>query len=1028
MDAGVPWSSFPFLRYDPALGQCLVSAPLCAALGLPLSAGDEYSSDAALLAYALTIERACVASASCSPVDVPLEAGDGTEKVFRTCIRKANGILECFLTDITDLYRQQPQEEAARKALLYDSIIQSRCEYIIHTDLEGRYTYCNRAFIDHFGVEHNIIGTNSLESIIPEDRHLAVGAVPQCFSQPGAPVPCILRKQHVRTGEILWTEWEFSAIVDARGNALGIQCVGVDRTSERKSLLALEENDRILKEFSKQLPGTIYIFCFHADGRRSFPYASRSMKDVFGIDPAEVWLDGSVLLDRIHLEENDDLLETIAASARDLSVWEREFLYDHPTKGWVWIGVHGTPERHSDGSVVWYCYAADITGDHRSRERQRLLSLIAENTRTMVIIADAEKNVEWVNESFTRITGYSLEEIAGTNPGKLLQGKGTSPETIAEMRRCFSRREPYRGEILNFAKDGTPLWIEADIQPVFDSRGALTHYVALHTDITDIKRREEDLAHTNTLLELIFNTTNVSYCLLDKDCRMLMFNRQVADSSFQVWGRMPQVGDFFYDYGGNLVLKEALEASVAKAFQGEDISYTKRITLGDIDIGWWEISYCPVKLVDGSVASVLFSAQNVTEQETQREFLQDWNHRLEELVAARTAELQARVQEKECLIADVREKEQLLHKIAISSPDVIFLYDMETRREIYSTKSLKEVLGFAPEVPVVLSDVKPEQEQVSALERVAELREGIFLDDDKVLYDAHGVRRTFRYRVTVFSRNDDGTPRVLYGIASDETAKRMAEEEREEFARSLEQKNKELQELNAEKSEIMGIVAHDLRNLINAILLSADVLREYKGRLTPEKEQAVMERIYASGTKMRDFLTQMLSAEAISNGSVPCNPEPLSLKAILAEVCATYEEAAAKKRLSVVLDIPEAEMLFAYADKAMVTHIAENLISNAIKFSHHSAEIRVGIREELIHDRPWVALYVRDGGPGLSAADFENLFKRYRRLSAKPTGGEISSGLGLSIVKKLVELNGGAIEAANADGGGAVFTVYLPVY
>jgi len=110
------------------------------------------------------------------------------------------------------------------------------------------------------------------------------------------------------------------------------------------------------------------------------------------------------------------------------------------------------------------------------------------------------------------------------------------------------------------------------------------------------------------------------------------------------------------------------------------------------------------------------------------------------------------------------------------------------------------------------------------------------------------------------------------------------------------------------------------------------------------------------------------------------------------------------------------------ADSAALSQVLGNLLSNAVKFSPLGKEISIGVRSEA----SYAEYYVQDQGPGITDEDKTRMFQRYARLSARPTGGEPSAGLGLSIVKKLVEAMGGALTCESTAGGGARFTVRLP--
>ncbi|MFH5802868.1 PAS domain-containing protein, partial [Alienimonas sp. DA493] len=150
---------------------------------------------------------------------------------------------------------------------------------------------------------------------------------------------------------------------------------------------------------------------------------------------------------------------------------------------------------------------ADVTEDRLAqRERQeyheklaataaenRRLGLVAKATRHSVIIADARKKIIWVNDAFTRLTGYSRAEAIGQKPGRLLQGTATDPETKRRIGERLHRGEPVSEEILNYAKGGEAYPIRLEIEPVRDESGTITEFVAIQTDLREQKAHEAEL-------------------------------------------------------------------------------------------------------------------------------------------------------------------------------------------------------------------------------------------------------------------------------------------------------------------------------------------------------------------------------------------------------------------------------------------------------------------------------------------------------------------------------------------------------
>lgn len=143
----------------------------------------------------------------------------------------------------------------------------------------------------------------------------------------------------------------------------------------------------------------------------------------------------------------------------------------------------------------------DITEEKRKNQEINKLSLVAKNTENGVLISNSEGIVEWVNDAFTRITGYTLEEIIGKTPSSLLLGPNTNMETIAYARNKQEAKEPFYIEILNYHKNGNPFWISIVNTPVKEENELKGKHIEIVNDITEKKKTEFRLVHAKNIAE-----------------------------------------------------------------------------------------------------------------------------------------------------------------------------------------------------------------------------------------------------------------------------------------------------------------------------------------------------------------------------------------------------------------------------------------------------------------------------------------------------------------------------------------------
>lgn len=147
-----------------------------------------------------------------------------------------------------------------------------------------------------------------------------------------------------------------------------------------------------------------------------------------------------------------------------------------------------------ENRTIYTAFVRDVTQEVEQREMQRMLSLVANETDNAVIISDAAGLVEYVNNGFTRLTGYTLSEVKGKKPGHILQGKETNPETVEKIRKNLRERTPFYDEVLNYRKDGTPYWTSLSINPVI-KEGKLLNFIAVQADVTKVKQMALDFTY-----------------------------------------------------------------------------------------------------------------------------------------------------------------------------------------------------------------------------------------------------------------------------------------------------------------------------------------------------------------------------------------------------------------------------------------------------------------------------------------------------------------------------------------------------
>lgn len=232
-----------------------------------------------------------------------------------------------------------------------------------------------------------------------------------------------------------------------------------------------------------------------------------------------------------------------------------------------------------------------------------------------------------------------------------------------------------------------------------------------------------------------------------------------------------------------------------------------------------------------------------------------------------------------------------------------------------------------------------------------------------------------------------------------------------------------LKRTNDHKAEVLGTVAHDLKNPLGVILGRSEMMGELLGLDPPniDRAKAQIEQIRSSVARMTSMVDELINDAMLDAEDIVLRQADIDAAAIVAAVIDANAPLAERKRQTLVFTGPD--NLPGRADPDRLREAIDNLVSNAIKYSPAGGRIHVTLSSSEVGHR----LAVTDSGPGLSPEDQQRLFGRFQRLSAKPTAGESSTGLGLFICRRIIELHGGRITAtSDGPGRGATFAITLP--
>jgi PAS domain S-box-containing protein len=367
-------------------------------------------------------------------------------------------------------------------------------------DREMRYLAASRRWLNDYALgQRDIVGCSHYE-IFPDIGEVWKDVHRRCMA--GEVIRADEDRFERADGGVQWLRWEVRPWYATPGTVGGILIFSEDITARKRIELMQKESEEQYRRLAEDMP--MFITTYRPDG--TLTYVNDAVTKMTGMPRTKVV--GMNLFDFLAAEDRDTVRERLAALTPEQPVETHEQAYRRP----------GQPEARqqwtnraffdADGRVTGFqAFGSDITERRKYEEDLRKLSLAVEQSPESIVITNLNSVIEYVNEAFVQVTGFSREEVLGKNPRVLHSGK-TPPETYAAMWDALIHGHTWKGEFHNRRKDGSEYIEFAIITPLRQRDGAISHYVAVKEDITEKKRLGLELdAHRHHLEELVRQRT-----------------------------------------------------------------------------------------------------------------------------------------------------------------------------------------------------------------------------------------------------------------------------------------------------------------------------------------------------------------------------------------------------------------------------------------------------------------------------------------------------------------------------------------
>ncbi|MBK8040816.1 MAG: PAS domain S-box protein [Verrucomicrobiaceae bacterium] len=681
----------------------------------------------------------------------------------------------------------------------------------------------------------------------------------------------------------------------------------------------------------------------------------------------------------------------------------------------------------------------------REQEAQsRKLALVAARTDNAVVVTDAEGRIEWVNEGFTRITGWPLAEVSGRTPGSFLQGPDTDPATIAHMRECVREQKSFRTEVLNYHRNGTKYWTALEVQTIRNDAGEVTNFMAIESDVTS--RRNDDqrralqysasriLADADTIRQASAKViqmicTNLGWSaggmwMLDANLKQLRlaelwhepsrdhaaFVKMSRELTFMSGSGLPglvwQTGrsQWFRDFAAQPEIFP--RASVAAEANLHGALAFPIVARGET-IGVIEVFSVEIVDPDDALLQALAGIGNQMGQFIERKVAED---QLLQTNALQRAILESAnytiisTKPDGTIVTFNRTAE---HKLGYKAEEMI---GKQTPAIIHVPE---EVIARASELSTELGhEIQPGFETFVAKASQGEIdeREWTYVRKD-------GSHFPVRLSITALF-NEQGQITGYLGIGSDITEQKRAAEE-------LLQAKEAAEAASTAKSDFLATMSHEIRTPMNGIIGMSSLLLDTQ---LEAKQREMVEAVRHSGDALMTIIEDILDFSKIEARKLDLVEEAFRLDAVIRGVVDLLHHKAAARELELIVDIAPDVTPSLIGDPGRLRQILMNLVGNGIKFTDEG-HIRIAVKRL---DSPpagpvTIEMSVTDTGIGMTPDQQAQLFQAFTQVDSSTTRRFGGTGLGLAISKRLVELMGGQIGVESERFAGSRFWLRLPM-
>jgi len=925
------------------------------------------------------------------------------------------------------------RQAAARRRL--DQVLSSVSDFIYTFDLTGRFTYANQPLLNLWQKNFSeIVGKTFFDLDYPPE--LADHLLQQIQQVITTRQPLKDETPYTSISGTSVYEYIFVPLFNTDGAVEAIAGTGRDISDRKQVEIALRESEQQFRTLTATIPQLIWTAT--PDG--SVDYLSQQWADYTGLPPEQLY--DWQWQDVVHPEDLPNTARDWRLSLETGEPVDIKHRFRFRTGEWRWQLVRGTPIKDEAGQVTkWVGTCTDIQTEIDAQaalhQREQRLTIATEAAQLGVFEWLVSEDVAlWENDRVYEIFGHTRAD--GTISQQDFFEHYLHPDDAAafaaELSEGMQTGNLYQLTCRIRRKDGEVRWIEFNGQFEFAPNGSPTRLVGVVTDITDRKLAEQAAAADLTDMQrlhdlstrLIFESdTQVLYdeilaaaiAIMQADAGSIQLLDPQTNNliSLVSQGLEPTLTNHFQfvNASSNTPCGIALAngARTFVDFDAPDVPDPDGSLKRHFDVGLRSAQSTPLVTRSGRAIGMLTTHWRDLHKPSDREL------QFLDLLTRQAADLLERRQTE----AALRESEELKQRILESSKDCIKVLTLDSEIVYINTGGLN--LLEVDDPTFVLNacwlDFWQGEDYENAKRAIAAAKAGNTGQFQGYVPTHRGTPKWWDCIITPVRNSADQITQLVI-VSRDITRQKQAEAEREQLLAQEQAAREAAETANRSKDEFLAVLSHELRSPLNPILGWTRLLQS--GKLVAARQREALNTIERNAKLQTQLIEDLLDISSIMRGKLSLTVAPVSLTFVISAALETVQLAAEAKNIQIILDLAP-EIAPVSGDAARLQQVVWNLLTNAVKFTPSGGQVTV----ELKQTGQLAQIRVIDTGKGINPQFLPHVFECFRQEDGSTTRKFGGLGLGLAIVRQIIEMHGGTVWAeSQGEGQGATFILQVP--